>query len=139
MGSGETDWFLSTSTINKIADFTGDKNLEGVSRLWLGYGVNFVAEINSSHYVYNVDKYGSLKSELKHIVNEWATIKVWNPFSIESHLLNKTKQLAMDIKEPGGYILINDRGDSFWRKGSGSSKSRAESWQRFINENRSSW
>jgi hypothetical protein len=45
----------------------------------------------------------------------------------------------MDIKEPGGYMFINERGDSVWHEGRESSESRAENWQSFIDENMSAW
>lgn len=62
--------------------------MEDLSRLWLGYGNNYVAEIHSSDYLYNAHNYGRLPSELEHIDKRWETIKVWNSFNIESRLLN---------------------------------------------------
>lgn len=76
MKSGETDWRLPPFIVDRINHYTGNTEMEDLSRLWLGYGDNYVAEIHSNDYHYHVNNYGRLQSELKQVNNEWASIKV---------------------------------------------------------------
>ncbi|KIL90082.1 hypothetical protein FAVG1_06820 [Fusarium avenaceum] len=123
MKSGKTHWCLPTFINARLTNYTGKMDMEDLSRLWLGYGNNYVAEIHSSDYLYNADNYGRLPSELEQIDKRWETIK----------------QLAMDIKEPGSYMLIKGGGASIWHYGYENIESRSEDWQSFIDENRSAW
>lgn len=59
--------------INHYAD---SEEIKDLSRLWFGYGNNYVAEIHTNNYLYEVHNYGRLQSEMKQVNNEWASIEV---------------------------------------------------------------
>ncbi|KAF5023776.1 hypothetical protein F66182_4169 [Fusarium sp. NRRL 66182] len=123
MRSGKVDWQVPSSVASSITDYTGERNMESVSRLWLGYEHDYVAEIDEDDYIYQVYNYGGLSGHLDDIDGEGETIK----------------QLAMNIEDPRGYILVKDGGASFANPGSADTGFSEESWQRFRDCNKRDW
>ncbi|KAF4965619.1 hypothetical protein FSARC_6606 [Fusarium sarcochroum] len=97
MMNGDWHWKLPTRIADDIEAHTGKRSNDGISRLWLGYDDDYVVEVNEHEYIIGVENYGSLRDQL----DKRTTVK----------------QLAMNLEDPGGYILILGDGCIAWNIG----------------------
>ncbi|EWG49079.1 hypothetical protein FVEG_16401 [Fusarium verticillioides 7600] len=129
MMDNSANWRIPKSMSEVITGYIGD--IRSIQRLWLGYGGNYVAEISDDDYQYHLDDYNDLKEHMEDIEEEIYL----NNITSEGPSI---KQLAMNIEDPRGYILIRDREEVSLGTGIAGSHLR-QSWQKFRDENENTW
>ncbi|KAK2674554.1 hypothetical protein RAB80_009538 [Fusarium oxysporum f. sp. vasinfectum] len=95
MMDNSVHWRIPKSVSKRITGYIGERIIRPIQRLWLGYNHDYVAEISDDDYLYNIENYDNLEGLMGDIDSEGASIM----------------QLAMNIEDPRGYILVQEKQD----------------------------
>ncbi|KAL5591755.1 hypothetical protein FOVSG1_010644 [Fusarium oxysporum f. sp. vasinfectum] len=97
MMDNSVHWRIPKSMSKRITGYISERTVRPIQRLWLGYNHDYVAEISDDDYLCNIENYDNLEGLMGDIDSEGASIM----------------QLAMNIEDPRGYILVQELGEAF--------------------------
>ncbi|KAF5238388.1 hypothetical protein FANTH_10335 [Fusarium anthophilum] len=115
-------WRFPKSVSRDLGDC--EYTVANIRRFWFGYNHDYVAEMNTLEYQWSIDNYGSLEQRIVDTINK------------EDEGI---MQLAMNIEDPRGYILIKYGGGALWNAGNTKGRFDEPIWHKFKDHNQDSW
>ncbi|KAF4437994.1 hypothetical protein FACUT_5260 [Fusarium acutatum] len=117
-------WRFPKSVSRDLGEYTVASIAGSIRRFWFGYNHDYMAEMNTAEYEWRIDSYGSLEHRIVDAIEKED---------------KGIKQLAMNIEDPRGYILIKDAGGALWNAGTNNGRFDEPSWHKFKDHNQDTW
>ncbi|KAF5557432.1 hypothetical protein FMEXI_755 [Fusarium mexicanum] len=118
-----SQWRIPRSLSRDVAENSLGGGLGSIRRIWFGFNNDYVVEMDNTDYLISMKNYGGLEDRIYHMMEEETGIK----------------QLAMNIEDSRGYILIKQGGGAYWNVGSDGGRFDEPSWQKFKDDNQDTW